>query len=396
MTFLEEIGYGLDALVIFEQLRQDPVLAALSTLCHQRSDDTAAKIRVYSNMTAALYAQTDNLTTYIEQLVLASENIYVQRIGANESIPDTLTDCLHRELKLLGQIAQLTPEVLQAQLRFPIALPAWNTTPLQLDESYSKRLGEIEHQGYGIYAKYHMFALDDQGEVIPVRNPDPIRLCDMVGYARERQVVIENTRALLRGRYASNALLSGDAGTGKSATIKAIANAYQDEGLRLIELNKDQLRFIPKLMDHLCKNPLKFILFIDDLTFSEDDPNFGTLKAILEGSTTARVKNTVIYATSNRRHLIKETFDDGRDKHHNDTVQERISLSARFGITVTFTRPEKKLYLEIVHALAKEAGLTLSETELDAKAEQFAMQKIGRSARTARQFIDQLTAEQQD
>lgn len=163
----------------------------------------------------------------------------------------------------------------------------------------------------------------------------------MVGYERERKIVVENTRALLKGNYASNVLLAGDAGTGKSATVKAIANAFQKDGLRLIELNKDQLRYIPQLMDHLCQNPLKFILFIDDLTFSEDDPNFGTLKAMLEGSAAARMKNTVIYATSNRRHLVKETFDDGSDKHQNDTVQERISLSERFGITVTYSRPQK-------------------------------------------------------
>ncbi|MCC8111758.1 MAG: ATP-binding protein [Ruminococcus sp.] len=395
MTLLEEIGYGLDALVIFRQLRQDSVLTALSKLCHCHADDTTEKIRAYSDMTAALYTQTDSLTEYIEQLVLASENVYVQRIGAKQPITKLLTDCLHSELKILGKIAQLTPATLQVELQLPIPMPTWNIDVIDLDKRYSKRLSEIEYHGYGIYAKYHMFTLNNCGEVIPVHNPDPIQLCDMVGYQRERQVVVDNTCALLRGRYASNVLLSGDAGTGKSATIKAIANTYREQGLRLIELNKEQLKFIQKLMDHLCQNPLKFILFIDDLTFSEDDPNFGTLKAILEGSTTARLKNTVIYATSNRRHLIKETFDDGRDKHHNDTVQERISLSARFGITVTFTRPEKKLYLEIVHALAKESGLTLPEIELDAQAEQFAMQKIGRSARTARQFIDQLTAKEQ-
>ena len=390
MTLLEEIGYGLDALVLFRQLRCDPVLTALSRLCHQKSDETAENIRAYSDMTASLYAKTDDLTEYIEQLVLSSENDYVQRIGAEESVPELLTDCLYTELKLLGKVAQLTSTVLQAQLHLPISLPGWNTHAVDLSGSYAKRLKEVHRHGYGIYANYHMFTLDDSGAVISVCNPGPIRLCNMVGYQRERQIVIENTKALLRGRYASNVLLSGDAGTGKSATIKAIANDYQKEGLRLIELNKEQLRFIPKLMNRLCKNPLKFILFIDDLTFSENDPNFGTLKAILEGSTTARVKNTVIYATSNRRHLIKETFDDGRDKHHGDTVQERISLSARFGITITFTRPEKKLYLEIVHTLAKEAGLTLSEAELDARAEQFALQKIGRSARTARQFVDQM------
>ena len=226
--------------------------------------------------------------------------------------------------------------------------------------------------------------------MVPVQYPDPISLEQMVGYERERGIVVENTKALLAGKYASNVLLAGDAGTGKSATVKAIANAFKDDGLRLIELNKDQLCYIPQIMDHLCKNPLKFILFIDDLTFSEDDPNFGTLKATLEGSIAARMRNTVIYATSNRRHLVKETFDDGSDKHSNDTVQERISLSERFGITITYSRPQKNLYLEIVHALAEQNGLDITMEELDAQAEQFALQKSGRSARAAKQLIDQL------
>ena len=147
-------------------------------------------------------------------------------------------------------------------------------------------------------------------------------------------------------------------------------------------------------MDRLCKNPLKFILFIDDLTFSEDDPNFGTLKATLEGSISARMRNTVIYATSNRRHLVKETFDDGSDKHQNDTIQERISLSERFGINITYSKPQKSLYLEIVHALAEQAGLAMDAQELDLKAEQFALCKSGRSARAARQLIDQLLTQQ--
>ena len=143
-------------------------------------------------------------------------------------------------------------------------------------------------------------------------------------------------------------------------------------------------------MDAIADNPLKFIIFIDDLSFSSDDADFGALKAVLEGSIASKASNAVIYATSNRRHLVKETFDDGSDKHSNDTVQERISLSERFGITITYSRPQKNLYLEIVHALAEQHGLDITMEELDAQAEQFALQKSGRSARAAKQLIDQL------
>ncbi len=394
MTPKQEIGYGLDALVIFRSLQHDPVIRALMQFCHTDADNTPAQIRFYSTMTAALYEQQDDLTSYVEQLVLAHENVYVQRAGAGEPISANMEVCLQTELTLLGRIAMLSPAQMQAEMQTTIPLPCWQTHPTDLNTLYAKRVAEIDRHGYGIYARYHMFTVGASGELLPVQYPDPISLDSMVGYERERKVVVENTRTLLAGQYASNVLLSGDAGTGKSATVKAIANAFKGEGLRLIELNKDQLCFIPQIMDRLCKNPLKFILFIDDLTFSENDPNFGTLKATLEGSIAARMKNTVIYATSNRRHLVKETFDDGSDKHSNDTVQERISLSERFGITVTYTRPQKDLYLEIVHALAKQAGLHMTIAELDAKAEQFALQKAGRSARAARQLVDQLLTKQ--
>lgn len=394
MTPREEVGYGLDALVIFRSLQKDPVIFALMQFCHTDTNNTPAQIRFYSAMTAALYARSDDLTSYVTQIVLEHENIYVQRAGVGQPIPPQMEACLQTELTLLGKIAMLTPAQVQAEMQTTIPLPAWQTHRVDLKALYAQRVAEIERHGYGIYARYHMFTVKPGGDLMPVRYPDTISLTGLVGYERERAVVVENTKALLAGKYASNVLLAGDAGTGKSATIKAIANAFAKDGLRLIELNRDQLCYIPQLMDHLCSNPLKFILFIDDLTFSEDDPNFGTLKATLEGSIAARMKNTVIYATSNRRHLVKETFDDGSDKHQNDTVQERISLSDRFGITVTFSRPQKDLYLEIVHALAKQAGLTMSMAQLDQEAERFALQKSGRSARAAKQLIDQLLVQQ--
>lgn len=394
MTPREIIGYGLDALVIFRSLQGDPVIRSLMQLCHTDRTNLPAQIRFYSAMTAALYEKTDSLTDYIQALVLEHEHVCVIRAGAGEEIPAPMQQCLETELALFERIAMLTPAQLQAETDYTGPLPTWNVHRIDLKAAYAERIAAIHRHGYGLYARYHMFTISHSGEIVPVEHPDPIRLADMVGYERERKTATDNILALLGGNFAANVLLSGDAGTGKSATVKAIANTYRSEGLRLIELTKDQLCFIPQIMDRLCRNPLKFILFIDDLTFSENDPNFGTLKATLEGSISARMKNTVIYATSNRRHLVKETFDDGSDKHENDTVQERISLSERFGITITFSKPQKPLYLEIVHALAQQAGLQMDENELFQKAEQFALCKSGRSARAARQFIDQLLSQQ--
>ena len=201
--------------------------------------------------------------------------------------------------------------------------------------------------------------------------------------------MLENTRALAEGKPAANVLLYGDAGTGKSSTIKACAAAFYDSGIRLIEFDKSQLSEIPAVMEKLSANPLKFIFYIDDLSFSAGDDGFSSLKGILEGGVTGYSQNIAIYATSNRRHLIKESAAarQGDDLHLNDTLQETMSLSARFGLTVTFSKPEKDLYLEIIKSLAAEYGLDMEDDELFKKAEAFAIRSNGRSPRTAKQFI---------
>ena len=235
-----------------------------------------------------------------------------------------------------------------------------------------------------------MFSIDDTGASLPIASADRITLDKFVGYKEERKKVLANTQAFLCGKPAANILLYGDAGTGKSSTVKAVANNFFEDGLRLIEVRKNQLLLLPKIMGEISGNPLKFIIFIDDLSFNGDD-DFSMLKATLEGSASAKAKNAVIYATSNRRHIVKETFSDrtGDDLHRNDTMQENISLSARFGLTVLFAKPEKKLYLEIIHELAERNGIEVT-AELETAAEAFALSRGYRSARCAEQFIDSL------
>jgi predicted AAA+ superfamily ATPase len=244
--------------------------------------------------------------------------------------------------------------------------------------------------GYGVFLKHHMFSVAD-GWVAPVHSPDPVRLSDLKGYARERAAVVENTKALLEGKPAANALLYGDAGTGKSSTIKALVNECAGEGLRLIEFRKNQLSEIPAVAERLRGNPLKFILFIDDLSFSEDNGEVGALKAILEGTVSARTKNVVIYATSNRRHIVSERFSDRGDDeiHRNETIQEQVSLSQRFGLAVNFMKPDRAQYLSIVRELALQYGVNDLET-LDLLAERYAIERGGRSPRVARQFVEAL------
>lgn len=244
-----------------------------------------------------------------------------------------------------------------------------------------------------MFAKHHVFTVEN-GQLVPVKYPDPQRLSELPGYEKEREKVIANTKALLAGMPANNVLLYGDAGTGKSSAVKAIANEFAPEGLRLVEVKKNQLYQIPDLMDKLAANPLKFILFIDDLSFTANDDNFAALKAILEGSVGGRAQNIAVYATSNRRHLIKETLSDrtGDDIHEADTRQELMSLSARFGLTVTFQRPEKARFETILEQLAKQHNIQMPTEQLLLKAEAFALRAGGRSPRVAKQFIEQCEA----
>ncbi len=384
---MKNLREKLGTLCIFRELLRDTVLSSLCT--HLESPTSSA----YAEFVATLYnANGGNLGEYVKELCWNSENVYVKMVGSGKDVPNFLYYALVSELDTLQEVAELNKETLTASLDYNEFLPEFTTTKLRLKEIYLHRAENIGKYGYGIYAKNRMFYVDDGGNIVPVRHPDKTELSDLVDYESERKVIVDNTKALLCGKPAANILLTGDAGTGKSSTVKAVANALWDEGLRIVEIRKDQLRSIPKVLEELSSNPLKFVLFIDDISFLKDDDNFNALKAVLEGSVTAKSNNVVIYATSNRRHIIKEKFSDreGDDVHRNDTMQELISLSERFGIHVTFSKPNKETFLHIVHHLAEENGIDTPADELDLLAERFALERGGRSARLARQFIDGL------
>ena len=255
---------------------------------------------------AALFEHTTNFGEYLSAAVLEAETVCVRQAAVSE-VPPVLQTALDNELDFLQQLCSLTLDELLdaagAADKLPF-LPRWG------DESHRppRRLRPADERGgqkgYGMFAKHHVFTVEN-GQLVPVRYPDPQRLDELPGYEQEREKVIANTRALLAGMPANNVLLYGDAGTGKSSTVKAIANEFAADGLRLVEVKKNQLYQIPDLMDKLAANPLKFILFIDDLSFTANDDNFAALKAILEGSVGGRARNIAVYATSNRRHLIK-------------------------------------------------------------------------------------------
>ena len=393
---LSQLHIRLHSLAVFRNLLTDSVIESLLAYLEAlQSAPLSHAVSCYGQFVSRLYAAgSTTLARYVEQLAGDDENPYIRRIGLGEIPAPEMVECVRAELEILQTVADLTPESLRAGLDWKGYLPAFQTEQVDIAASYRRRCENIGKLGYGIYARHRMFYVGDNGQIIPVHNPDKIRLSSLIDYKREQQIILDNTLALLSGKPAANILLTGDAGTGKSSTVKAVVNELAYKGLRILEVRKEQLHAIPAILDELNSNPLKFILFIDDLSFQKDDDNFSALKAILEGSVSAKSRNIVIYATSNRRHLVKETFSDrdGDDVHRNDTMQELLSLSERFGIQVTFQKPDKKTYLGIVHHLAKEKGIQMEESQLDTLAERYALGRGGRSARAANQFIDGLLA----
>ena len=393
---LSELNIRLRSLAIFRELLRDPVLASLGRYleCADLGDVSLAVDR-YAEFVSCLYGSgSDCLAAYIQSIVGDNENAYIRLIGRGEKPCREMEACVIQELEILQDAARLTPTDLRFGLDWKRYLPGFRVEQVDIPGNYKTRCENIGRFGYGIYARHRMFYVNQDGHIVPVRNPDRTRLSSLVDYKREQKIILDNTVALLEGKPAANILLTGDAGTGKSSTVKAVVNELHDRGLRILEIRKEQLHQIPAILDELNSNPLKFILFIDDLSFQRDDDNYSALKAMLEGSVSAKSRNVVIYATSNRRHLVKETFSgrDGDDVHRNDTLQEIISLSDRFGIQITFQKPDKQTYLDIVRHLAAERGVEMDPEQLELQAERFALGRGGRSARAATQFVDSLIA----
>ncbi len=376
---------------VFRKVTEKPLLKAFERYCLAESQNE--KRKAYAAFTELVYEDGGSLTNSVIRLVSEDENVYVKCVAADK-IPDkNMETAARKELSAFALFGGLCRKDFAEDMgEDENDLPDFTSVNADMGGVYDERLQNLHRYGYGIFSSRCMFRLSDEKEIEPIVSADKTSMAQFIGYEQERAKVVENTRAFLQGRPAANVLLCGDAGTGKSSTVKAVVNEFFTEGLRLIELRKDQLRYLPNVMAKVSGNPLKFIIFIDDLSFNKNNDDFSMLKAALEGSASATADNAIIYATSNRRHIIKESFGDreGDDVHRNDTLQETLSLSERFGLTVLFSKPDKKLFLSIVRELAKRHGIAMEESELDIQAEAFAIRKGSRSARCAEQFINSL------
>ena len=273
-----------------------------------------------------------------------------------------------------------------------------------VDEVFTIMTDFYNQYGVGMFGLNKAFRIShEEGKdltFIPINNTDKVSLSDLIGYETQKKKLIDNTEAFVQGRKANNVLLFGDSGTGKSTSIKAIINEYYDQGLRMIEIYKHQFKDLSAVISHIKNRNYKFVIYMDDLSFEEFEIEYKYLKAVIEGGLETKPDNVLIYATSNRRHLIKETWNDRSDMnvelHQSDTMQEKLSLVNRFGVTISFSRPSKKEFNHIVTELAKRyPEISLSEEELCAEANKWEMSHGGISGRTAQQFINYLAGKQE-
>ena len=385
-----ELKNRLSTLAVLRNILKREVPSALFSLL--KAESTDERLSLYGELVSLLAKSGGSLSEALKIVLIEDENPYIRAVAAKKEVSESLKVNLREELKLLSELSRLTPDFFRKEWSYEGYLPLFDNEYTDFEAFYEERIKNVDTLGYGIFASHSMFRVENN-KIVPVEVADAISIDSFVGYEKERMSVLENTRALTEKRPAQNVLLCGDAGTGKSSTVKACANYYHDRGVRLIELRKDQLFALSYVMGAIAENPLKFIIFIDDLSFNKNDDCFSMLKAVLEGSAVSKSGNAVIYATSNRRHIVKESFADRTgtdDVHRNDTMQELLSLSDRFGLTVYFQKPNRGLYLDIVHELAERNGITLEKSQLDVKAEAFALARGSRSPRAAEQFIKSL------
>ena len=420
---------ALSSLSIYRQLLDDPVIKKfydlISYLC--TGTDPVIFLNLYNELFFTLASSNTSLASYIMDLIIFDDNPFSHCCTKGENC-ELLEDAARRDLKCLQFALEITPTVIKTQAKILCnletkelaGLPEWEDwSNSQCSSGLQTKIKETLYSsgswgeclpalkkfypevGAGIFACYYAFTWEraaNSGFFKGIASPDPVRLKDLFGYEEERSEILENTQQFLKGYPANNVLLYGDRGTGKSSTVKAIVNEYHPRGLRIIEVPKNYLGDFPEITRELRERSQRFIIFVDDLTFEDSTENYTALKAVLEGGLESRPANVLIYATSNRRHLVKESFsdrafsldEDTGEIHESDSIQEKLSLADRFGITVIFTAPDQEQYLEIIEAIAKQRNIQIAREKLHREALRWATRHNGRSPRTARQFIDWL------
>lgn len=389
----------LRGLSAFRSLLDTPMLKdALQLLDAAARRDGEGALAAYDQMFYLLKAEGySGLGTWMWDTLRYTETPYGDLAGSGRSDPE-LEGAARRDVDALLQLARLGAEDIRVALK-PILteeyvsvldnLPAWETgAPFTFEELAAF----YRENGAGLYAKYRAF-LWEEGQLVPVADPDCPHPVELLGYDQQRKQVLDNTRLLVEGKPSNNVLLFGDGGTGKSATVKSMLYLPGMENLRLIEIQKENLVGMPRLIRSLAGRRQSFILFIDDLAFDQDDKTYSSLKTILEGGLERRPLNVAIYATSNRRHLVRQTFSDraGDEVDAFETISEKTALAERFGLRIPYMTMSKSEYLALIDHLAGLYHVEMNREVLHAKAMEWEIRHAGRTPRVARQFIASLS-----
>jgi len=439
----------LNGIYIYHQVLRDPVVRSFTRLLDGLAEDKAAEVvlRRYAefigNLAAVAELGTGRITgdawvEHIIHLVMEDENTFTRKaeyVSFQEMSPGLLELARH-DLTVLRRLAgcgikelremtnRLGAYAVDAEIPLVEGKLVFHSLFTESSECQAKGgqddprnkvkeallssadwgqclellAGHAREYGCGIFRKYLAFRWVRGADLTGIPCPDPVRLSDLIGYERQKYEVVENTRRFVQGLPANNVLLYGDRGTGKSSTVKALIHEFGRKGLRLVEVGRESFAQFPEVLSLLRTRPQRFIIFIDDLSFEEYETEYKDLKAVMEGGIQPQPENVLIYATSNRKHLVKETLKDRSgagltpegEIHPGDTLEEKISLADRFGIVVTFPRPDLKTYLHIVEGLAEKEGILMDKEELHSLALKWEVLHNGRSGRTARQFIQDL------
>lgn len=349
-------------------------------------------VNAYTMLCKTLLLNDKTLSEYIHDTLIFSEQPMIEKYIKNEN--PLILEAIEYDVERLKDISSLSSEDIKKYLTHTFnrdfsALPDYENGSFPYNTNYF--INYCRENGSGLFAKYKAFSYS-KNQLLPIEDHDPIRLTDLKRYEIQRKQIVDNTICFINDKPANNALLYGDRGTGKSSTIKALLNEYPT--LRMVQIDKKQIGDIFDIYGKLKNIPLHFIIFIDDLCFNEDDEDFFTLKQALDGSLNAKPSNVLIYATTNRRHLIKETNANRVENyvHKSDAVDDNMSLSERFGLFVTFSTPNKDQFLDIAKKIAKDKGVYIEDEKFEAGIERFALKRGGRSPRIAKQYVEMLEA----
>ncbi|MGN0158494.1 MAG: ATP-binding protein [Brotaphodocola sp.] len=427
-------------LLIYGDMPKDTILMQLADIIRKMDDGSQTKeelaTRVFTQMKHLLQVATDygfdkNLWhNYLTFLLITNENpfsITCEKVGANNG---SVNYFAKGDFRAFRDLFNYDFSKLESYLNVDCFSRISDYTAIGKKElMYNKNVSEKvqalslkleqtkdEHEFFECVTSFYkdfgvgMFGLNkafriqpvEEGRVkfCPINNMDTVMLDDLIGYEIQKKKLVDNTRAFVEGRKANNVLLFGDSGTGKSTSIKAIVNEFYGDGLRMIEIYKHQFKDLSAVISQIKNRNYRFIIYMDDLSFEEFEIEYKFLKAVIEGGVETRPDNILIYATSNRRHLIKENWSDRDDvevskgMHRSDTMEEKLSLVHRFGVTINYSKPSQKEYFHIVIELARKAGVTLSDQELCAEANKWELSHGGISGRTAQQFVNYLVGQQ--